>query len=347
MSTVSTRAPPSSSNSHFTVSPSAFVDSATGVRAGGASSSSRARSALGQRGQLGRLGQLAVEPVPRLVDAVAGLAGQQLGERVAVEVVAGGHAGQGYGRGGTMDTVPGRDPPRAVGPPRAPPPGHPGWVGPRRGVRGERRARVQHGADPRRGGRRSGPGGRAARRAWPGSCRGPSRWRRASTTRCGSRPSCCERELAIEAHELRRRPEHETAELAGIYEDRGCPPRGAAHRRGDDARPRGRARDPRPRGARHRPRPARFAPGAAAASSFVAFSIGAVVPLAPWFFGSGAAAKVTSLLLGVVAAVIVGVLVARSTRRPAVRTVGRQVAFTVIPAAITFAIGSALGVGTA
>ena len=32
-----------------------------------------------------------------------------------------------------------------------------------------------------------------------------------------------ERELAIEARELRRRPEHETAELAGIYEQRGVP----------------------------------------------------------------------------------------------------------------------------
>ncbi len=88
-------------------------------------------------------------------------------------------------------------------------------------------------------------------------------------------------------------------------------------------------------------------PTAAAASSFVAFSIGAIVPLAPWFFGSGVAAIVTSVLLGVVAAVVVGVLVARSTGRPPVRAVARQVAFTVIPAAITFAIGSALGVGTA
>jgi vacuolar iron transporter family protein len=86
-------------------------------------------------------------------------------------------------------------------------------------------------------------------------------------------------------------------------------------------------------------------PVAAAASSFMAFSIGAIVPLLPWFFASGAAAKVASLLLGVVAAVVVGVLVARSTGRPVVRAVGRQVAFTVIPAAITFAIGSALGVG--
>ena len=36
--------------------------------------------------------ELTVEPVPHLVDPVAGLAVEQPGERVAVEVVAGGHA---------------------------------------------------------------------------------------------------------------------------------------------------------------------------------------------------------------------------------------------------------------
>jgi hypothetical protein len=39
--------------------------------------------------------------------------------------------------------------------------------------------------------------------------------------------------------------------------------------------------------------------------------------------------------------------VARTTGRPLVRGVVRQVAFTVVPAAITFAIGSALEVGVA
>lgn len=155
-----------------------------------------------------------------------------------------------------------------------------------------------------------------------------------------------ERELAIEARELRRRPDHETDELAGIYEQRGVP--------APEARQIAEAmmRDPEVALETHAREELGIDPGqlgspvAAAASSFVAFSIGAIVPLSPWFFGSGAAAKVSSLVLGVVAAVVVGLLVARSTGRPVARAVGRQVAFTVIPAAITFAIGSALGVGS-
>jgi vacuolar iron transporter family protein len=87
-------------------------------------------------------------------------------------------------------------------------------------------------------------------------------------------------------------------------------------------------------------------PPAAAASSFVSFAIGALVPLIPWFVTSGTAAKLASLVLGVVAAVVVGWLIGRSTERPIARAVTRQVVFTVVPALITFAIGSALGVGT-
>ena len=155
-----------------------------------------------------------------------------------------------------------------------------------------------------------------------------------------------QRELRIEATELRRRPEHETAELAGIYEGRGVEP--------DEARQIAEAmmRDPELALETHAREelgidPAQLgSPGGAAAASFTSFSLGAIVPLAPWFVASGAAAKVASLLLGVVAAVVVGVLVARSTDRPVVRAVARQVVFTVVPAAITFLIGSTLGVGT-
>jgi VIT1/CCC1 family predicted Fe2+/Mn2+ transporter len=154
-----------------------------------------------------------------------------------------------------------------------------------------------------------------------------------------------ERELAMEERELRRRPGPETDELAGIYQQRGL-----------DA---GKARelaeammsDPDTALEAHAREelginPAELgSPWAAGRSSFVAFSLGAVVPLAPWFVAEGAAATLASLVLGVVAAVVVGALVARSTDRPAPRAVVRQVLFTVVPAAITFAIGRALGVG--
>jgi len=153
-----------------------------------------------------------------------------------------------------------------------------------------------------------------------------------------------ERELEIEARELRHRPEHETAELAGIYEERGLDPVQArevaeAMMRDPTTALQAHARDelgidPHQLGS----------PVGAAVSSFVAFSLGALVPLAPWFVAGGRGAAVASLLLGLAAAAVVGAIIGRSTARPVLRAVARQVAFTVVPAVITFAIGNALGV---
>jgi vacuolar iron transporter family protein len=154
------------------------------------------------------------------------------------------------------------------------------------------------------------------------------------------------RELRIEARELRRRPEHETRELADIYERRGLAPEQArdvaeAMMSDPDVALEAHAReelgiDPQQLGS----------PLAAAASSFVAFSVGALIPLIPWFVTSGNAAKVASLVLGVLAAVVVGWLIGRSTDRPIARAIARQVLFTVVPALVTFGIGNALGIGT-
>jgi vacuolar iron transporter family protein len=154
-----------------------------------------------------------------------------------------------------------------------------------------------------------------------------------------------QRELDIEARELRRRPEHETEELTEMYEDRGLPPEGAkalaeAVMQDPDVALEAHAReelgiDPNELGE----------PLNAAVSSFFSFSLGAAVPLVPWFFGGGNAAIVVSLALGLVAAVIVGAVIGRQTGRRLPLAVGRQVLFTLVPAAITYAIGTLLGVG--
>ncbi len=154
-----------------------------------------------------------------------------------------------------------------------------------------------------------------------------------------------QRELDIEARELRRRPGLETIELADMYEERGLPPEGAkalaeAVMQDPDVALEAHAReelgiDPNELGR----------PLSAAASSFSAFSVGALVPLVPWFFGGGNAAIVVSLALGVVVAVVVGAVIGRQTGRPLPAAVGRQVLFTVVPAAITYAIGKVLDVG--
>jgi len=155
-----------------------------------------------------------------------------------------------------------------------------------------------------------------------------------------------ERELTIEARELRRRPEAETAELAAIYEQRGLNADEAAMvaetlMSDPDTALETHAREelginPQQLGS----------PLAAGGWSFVAFATGALVPLLPWFFGSGTAAILTSLALGTVAACVVGVLIGRATDRPPLRAVARQLVFTLVPAAVTFIIGNALGVGT-
>ncbi len=153
------------------------------------------------------------------------------------------------------------------------------------------------------------------------------------------------RELDMEARELRRRPELETEELAGIYRERGLDPRQAREVAETLMS------DPETALETHAREelgidPSRLgSPLGAGVSSFACFGVGAVVPLVPWFFSQGRAATLGSVILGVVAAVVVGILVARSTARRLPRAVIRQVLFTVVPAAITFAIGSALGVG--
>jgi VIT1/CCC1 family predicted Fe2+/Mn2+ transporter len=153
-----------------------------------------------------------------------------------------------------------------------------------------------------------------------------------------------QRELDMEARELRRRPDVEIEELTGLYEKRGLPPDGAralaeAVMQDPDVALEAHAReemgiDPNELGR----------PLSAAVSSLLAFSLGALVPLVPWFFGGGNAAILTSLALGVVAALIVGAVIGRSTGRPLPLGMTRQVLFTVIPAAITYVIGLALDV---
>lgn len=84
-------------------------------------------------------------------------------------------------------------------------------------------------------------------------------------------------------------------------------------------------------------------PIAAALSSFVAFAIGAIIPLLPWLFGDGSAALVASIVLGLTAAAAVGVALAFFTRRSKLRTAARQVLLGSGACLLTWLIGSLLG----
>ncbi|MGQ0616374.1 MAG: VIT1/CCC1 transporter family protein [Acidimicrobiia bacterium] len=156
-----------------------------------------------------------------------------------------------------------------------------------------------------------------------------------------------ERELEIERLELHRNPHVETVELSQIYQSRGVDP-DRARALAEDL-----MRDPEVALQTHAREELGIDPDelgsplTAAVSSFVAFSVGALVPLVPWFFASGGGAIVASLMLAFTAAVLVGYTTGRATQRRPHRTVLRQVLFTMVPAALTYLIGSLVGVGVA
>src|SRR5438552_10454896 len=153
-----------------------------------------------------------------------------------------------------------------------------------------------------------------------------------------------ERELAMEARELRRNPHYERQELAGIYEARGVEAGKA------DELAREMMRDPDIALQTHAREElgidptALGAPVRAAISSFVSFAVGAFVPLIPWLVAHGLAAKLATAALGLAASILVGIALARFTGRPRWRTVVRQLVFVAGPAAFAYGIGTAVGV---
>jgi VIT1/CCC1 family predicted Fe2+/Mn2+ transporter len=81
-----------------------------------------------------------------------------------------------------------------------------------------------------------------------------------------------------------------------------------------------------------------------AAVSIVSFLLGAMLPVIPWLSGSGDSARVASIAIGVVAAGILGAVIAGQSERPWWLGTLRQVAITVLAVAVTYAIGSVVGV---
>ena len=155
------------------------------------------------------------------------------------------------------------------------------------------------------------------------------------------------RELAIERNELVHRPEKEERELAHMYRLRGVTPemadRMAKEMHKDiDVALETHAReelgiDPGELGS----------PPTAAISSFVAFALGAFVPVVPWFITRGGAAVTASIVVGVLAALAIGLALARATERPVVKTAARQLVIAALAAGVPYGIGSLVGTSTA
>lgn len=87
-------------------------------------------------------------------------------------------------------------------------------------------------------------------------------------------------------------------------------------------------------------------PWRAAGSSFVLFSLGAFVPLAPWFLGGGIGAIATSVIATSLAGLIVGAYIARSSGKSITYGAIRQLLIILGSSLVTYGIGYLFGVST-
>jgi vacuolar iron transporter family protein len=153
-----------------------------------------------------------------------------------------------------------------------------------------------------------------------------------------------EHQIGIERHELLAAPEEEAEELALIYQAKGLSleqARDLGQRLVQDQQA---ALDTL---AREElgidPEALGGSAWVAATTSFLLFSVGAIIPVVPYFFGEGTAALLASLLLSVIGLFAIGAAITIITGRSALRSGLRQVLFGVTAAAITFGIGRLFG----
>jgi vacuolar iron transporter family protein len=154
-----------------------------------------------------------------------------------------------------------------------------------------------------------------------------------------------ERLLHLEAHELGSDPDGERHELAAIYIRKGLDPELADRVAGELMRDPTVALDTH---AREElgidPTEGLGSPWGAAISSFLMFSAGALIPIVPFMFGSGAAGAVLSAGITGLALLTVGGLTSRLTGRSVWLSALRMFSIGAAAAAVTFGIGALLGV---
>ncbi|HET7028548.1 MAG TPA: VIT1/CCC1 transporter family protein [Candidatus Limnocylindrales bacterium] len=155
-----------------------------------------------------------------------------------------------------------------------------------------------------------------------------------------------ERQIELEREELRMMPEEEEGELASIYRAKGFTAdeaRRVAHRLFQDPEA---ALDTLIREELGLDPDELGNPWSAAGGSFVAFGVGAAVPVAPYLVGGGSAIFVVSIAISLAAMFAVGVGVSLLTGRSAFFAGLRQVAIGAAAATVTYFVGSAIGVAT-
>jgi vacuolar iron transporter family protein len=151
------------------------------------------------------------------------------------------------------------------------------------------------------------------------------------------------REIALEAAELAENPQDEARELALLYQAKGMDPevaKAAADQIISDPEI---ALDTLAREELGLDPGDLGSPLRVAISSFGAFAVGAALPLLPFALMRGEGALVLAIVLTVLALLTVGGLVGRLSGAGVVRSALRQMAVGVVAAAVTYAIGRAIG----
>lgn len=162
-------------------------------------------------------------------------------------------------------------------------------------------------------------------------------------TSVSSQRELTQAEIEIEQRELERNPEEELRELTLMYEAKGLRPELAAEvARELTSRPEvaWRVHVREELGVDPDDLPS---PWTAAGSSFLAFALGALVPLLPFILG--ASGILPALVVSAVALAVTGGVIARLTARPAWFGGGRQLLLGVASAAITYGVGLLVGAG--
>ena len=152
------------------------------------------------------------------------------------------------------------------------------------------------------------------------------------------------REIAMEAAELRDKPEEERKELELIYRAKGLSREQSAEVADQIMADPDSALETLVREELGLNPEELGSPVHAATSSFLAFAVGASVVVIPYLFATGTLALVLAIVLSVIGLAVVGGLVGRFSGRGVVVSAVRQLAWGIGAAAVTFGIGSAIGV---
>jgi VIT1/CCC1 family predicted Fe2+/Mn2+ transporter len=154
-----------------------------------------------------------------------------------------------------------------------------------------------------------------------------------------------ERELDIERRALAETPEGETEELVDNFVRKGIAPELARRLAVEVMADPDLALEMHAREEFGVDPSALGSPWAAALWSFVAFTIGAFIPLLPWLIGGGAAAVAWSIALSAFAAMTLGALLGHFTGRNPIYSALRSLGIATLAAGVTYTVGRLVGAG--